>query len=148
MGKSLKEILPIILMNNNNFDLVQTMKNELASFLEVPPASVILDYEHGDIYDFTVEMGGYLREYLICPTDDIAERVWKDKLKEIFYERFDLEIEDGIRKYIKIDYDKLYADAENDGRGHTLAGYDGDEIERDYEDEDGEPQTMFIYRQN
>jgi len=79
-------------------------------------------------------------EYLVC-TDSEADDKWNDDLDNYIDECILPEIPEMYRNY----FDK-YAwklDAKQDGRGHSLSRYDGDEDEQTVLGT-----TYYIYRQN
>lgn len=61
-------------------------------------------------------------EYLVI-TDEEGDELWDEQLENYIDEC--LEIPDSVKPYF--DREKWKADARNDGRGHSLAGYDGEE---------------------
>jgi hypothetical protein len=111
-------------------------------------------------------------EYLVL-TDDEADEAAKDQIEDSLWafnasfiiSHSDLPAEaeemikgfqeskcedanETIRSLIK-DLDDFASDAcSADGRGHFLAGYDGDEVEITVEDEEGTETTLFIFRTN
>lgn len=135
----------------------------LAAYLEVEVDSLTEGYD-----DNRFELGQ--QEYLIV-TDDDADRLVADAIRESLW-AFNAEwiVEHSILPYssatidaVKLVQERMCEDANEfvesiledftdfvdesvsaDGRGHFLAGYDGDETE--YEDADGE--YWYIYRVN
>jgi len=79
-------------------------------------------------------------EYLVL-TDDEADAKWDEALENYIDECILPEIPSQYRNYF--DNKKWKEDAKDDGRGHSLARYDGHEQE---ETVDGE--TFYIYRTN
>ena len=80
------------------------------------------------------------REYLVL-TDSEADAAWDSELERYIEDCILPEIPEMYRGYF--DEDKWKADARVDGRGHSLAGYDGEECEARINGTD-----YFIYRQN
>lgn len=107
-------------------------KEALAKNLKVE----VEDIEH--LYDNTFEADG--GEYLVL-TDDEADEAWNDSLDNYIDDCILPEIAEPYRMYF--DDEKWKDDAKVDGRGHSLASYDGGE---DYEDINGT--TYYIYRVN
>lgn len=71
---------------------------------------------NGDHYTFNDE------EYLVV-TDDEADQLWEEHLDNYIEECILDEMPDHLRSYF--DEDKWKQDAKIDGRGHSLATYDG-----------------------
>lgn len=86
----------------------------------------------------TLEYGN--QEYLVL-TDEEADQAWDESLENYIDECVLPELPRSYRQYF--DCEKFKADCSYDGRGHTLASYDGEELE---ETVDGT--TYFIYRTN
>lgn len=88
---------------------------------------------NGDYYIFEGE------EYLIC-TDDEADTYWDEDLENYIDECVLPEIPERYRNY----FDKVaFKDCEVDGRGHSLARYDGVENEVKIDDT-----WYYLYRTN
>lgn len=82
----------------------------------------------------------YNEEYEVL-TDDEADERWEEELDSYLEECIYPELPENMRFYF--DDEKWKRDARFDGRGHSIARYDGYENE---ETVDGE--TFYIYRQN
>lgn len=74
-------------------------------------------------------------------TDEEADERWEEELDQYLEEYVYAELPEDVRCYF--DYEEWKRDARLDGRGHSIARYDGEENE---ETVDGE--TFYIYRQN
>ncbi len=79
-------------------------------------------------------------EYMVL-TDDEADSQWIEQLGQIFDDCYLPEIAPHLRDYFN--RERWIEEAQQDGRGHTLSGYDGEEQEAEV---DGE--TFYIYRTN
>jgi len=79
-------------------------------------------------------------DYLVC-TDDEADDRWEDSLQSYIDDCIMSEIPEYLQRYF--DEEKWKQDARYDGRGHSLASYDGEEFEETIEGE-----TFYIYRIN
>jgi hypothetical protein len=79
-------------------------------------------------------------EYLVC-TDSEADDKWNDELENYIDEWILPEIPETYRNYF--DNDAWKSDAKQDGRGHSLNRYDGEEDEQKVMGT-----TYYIYRQN
>ena len=86
------------------------------------------------------EIGEYEGDYLIC-TDDEAQDRFVQCLQDYIDDCIMPTIPESLRYYF--DDEKWMRDAEIDGRGHTLASYDGEENEVIVDEE-----TFYIYRIN
>ena len=86
------------------------------------------------------EIGEENGNYLVL-TDDEAEQRWEDSLQSLIDDCIMYEMPKHLRYYF--DEDKWKQDAKYDGRGHSLASYDGEEFEETIEGE-----TFYIYRIN
>lgn len=91
-----------------------------------------------DMYNDTFTYGG--SEYLIL-TDSEADDKWDNALEDYIDECIIPEIPEDYQIYF--DREKWKRDARHDGRGHSIATYDGDEDEVEYNGE-----TYYIYRMN
>ena len=105
----------------------------LATFLGVGPLTISVSY---DTYSSADEPG----EYLVLTASDADER-WDAELDSYIDECILPEIPEAFRSYF--DFDAWKHDAQYDGRGHSLATYDGHESE-----EDVNGTTYYIYRVN
>jgi len=74
-------------------------------------------------------------------TDEEADEKWEESLDSYLEDCIYPDLPENMRHYF--DDEKWKQDARYDGRGHTLARYDGVE---NYEEVDRE--TYYIYRQN
>ncbi len=79
-------------------------------------------------------------DYLVL-TDDEADDKWNDSLDSYIQECIFPELPKAYMNYF--DEDAWKYDAKMDGRGHSLASYDGNENEETVNDE-----TYYIYRIN
>ena len=79
-------------------------------------------------------------EYLVC-TDSEADDKWDAELENYIDECILPEIPEEYRNYF--DNNAWKSDAKQDGRGHSLSRYDGDEDEQTVLGT-----TYYIYRQN
>jgi hypothetical protein len=83
-------------------------------------------------------------EWLILNDED-ADKLWEEQLRNICEEVYLPDLPEAVRPYF--DIEKWIEDAKADGRGHTLSGYDGQEIELDSDFSlDGD--SLFAYRIN
>lgn len=82
----------------------------------------------------------YHQEYLVC-TDSEADERWDESLENYIEECILPELPKYLQNYF--DNERWKRDAEFDGRGHSLASYDGHE---NYESINFE--TYYIYRTN
>lgn len=108
-------------------------------------AFLLWKHQEGDTHaPDAVEVAGYDDcmfmtaggDYLVLTEDEANER-WDDYLDQYLDDCILPEVPEAFRNYF--DYDAWKRDARYDGRGHCLAGYDGDEHEvRNY----------YIYRTN
>lgn len=85
---------------------------------------------------------GTCTDYLAL-TDDEADVRWDDYLEQYIDDC--LEIPDHLASYF--DRDAWKRDARMDGRGHTLATYDGHELYQDVTLPSGHVETIYLYRQ-
>lgn len=106
----------------------------LAAHLSVEPDTI--ENEHGEYYTSTVEPG----EYLVL-TDAEADEMWDEFLENYIDECILYLLPEAYRNYF--DREAWKRDAQHDGRGHSLSGYDGNEHE---EKIDGV--WYYIYRTN
>lgn len=102
-----------------------------------------LDFEEAQnigfpTYDDILEYGS--EEYLVC-TDSEADTKWDAELNNYIDECILPEIPETYRNYF--DNDAWKSDAKQDGRGHSLSRYDGNEDEQTVLGT-----TYYIYRQN
>lgn len=93
---------------------------------------------HATVNDDTIEIGS--REYLVVD-DERADELWDEDLENYIEECILCELPSNLRGYFN--HEAWKRDARMDGRAHSLAGYDGDEL---WEDVGGT--TWFIYRCN
>jgi hypothetical protein len=124
----------------------------------LPEGAVYLDDNESDAYrilalrmvredweddtDYTVRRNGCVevdREEWLVLSDGEADSAWGEQLQNYIDDC--LEIPDHIRPYF--DEEKWMSDARHDGRGHALAGYDGNEESADTADG-----TYYAFRQN
>lgn len=105
----------------------------LAKHLEVDPSCI---EEKNDL--FTAEGG---RDEWMVLTDKEADEKWDESLENYIEECILPELPEAYRFYF--DYERWKRDAKMDGRGHSLASYDGNEYD---ETIDGE--TYYIYQVN
>jgi len=90
----------------------------------------------------------YNNDYLVL-TDEEADEKWEESLDSYIEECITPEIDKlsegagNLQYYITFDEGKWKRDARMDGRGHSLASYDGNENE-----ETVNGQTFYIYRLN
>ena len=111
------------------------MKNRikaLAQFLFCKKSEVV------HLYDNTFEAEG--GEYIVV-TDEEADDLWEQELDNYLEECIYPELTGNLANYF--DDEKWKRDAKFDGRGHSLARYDGHENEETVKDE-----TYYIYRVN
>ncbi len=64
------------------------------------------------------------QEYLVC-TEDEADEVWDEQLDSYLDECVLPELPENVQTYF--DRESWKNDAQMDGRGHSIASYDGDE---------------------
>ena len=90
--------------------------------------------------------GDYNNDYLVL-TDEEADEKWEESLDSYIEECITPEIDKldvgNLSYYIKFDEELWKRDAKMDGRGHSLATYDGNEYEETIQGE-----TFYIYRLN
>ena len=79
-------------------------------------------------------------DWLVC-TDSEADDKWEQELDNYIEECIYPELSGTLRNYF--DEDKWKTDARYDGRGHSLAKYDGHECEQEIEGT-----TYYLYKQN
>lgn len=88
----------------------------------------------------------YNNDYLVL-TDEEADEKWEESLDNYIEECITPEIDKldvgNLSYYIKFDEEMWKRDARMDGRGHSLASYDGNEYE-----ETINGQTFYIFRIN
>lgn len=83
-------------------------------------------------------------EYLVC-TDSEADTEWDNYMDNYIAECVLHELPENYREYF--DSEKFKNDCSFDGRGHSLASYDGAENEETVHTYDG-AETFYIYRTN
>ena len=93
---------------------------------------------HATVNDYTIEIGS--REYLVVD-DSRADELWDEDLENYIEDCILGELPSNLRSYF--DNEAWKRDARVDGRAHSLASYDGDELSEDV----GET-TWYIYRRN
>lgn len=91
--------------------------------------------------DFATALSYVEQEDYLVLTDDEADVRWEDSIYNYIDECVLPEIPKGYRYYF--DTDKLADDCRYDGRGHSLASYDGEEHCHTFNDCD-----YYIYRIN
>lgn len=79
-------------------------------------------------------------DYLVC-TDSEADELWDESLENYIEECILPELHKQYRSYF--DNEAWKSDAKNDGRGHSLSSYDGNETEITVKGE-----TFYIYQTN
>lgn len=79
-------------------------------------------------------------DWLVC-TDSEADEKWEESLDWYLEECVYPELSGNLKSYF--DDEKWKRDARYDGRGHSLAGYDGVECEQEVNGT-----TYYLYRQN
>jgi hypothetical protein len=121
-------------------DCYQDYKREiiLADHIDVEPTDIEDSYGNNM---FKVGISTYGPEYLVL-TDDEADELWDEQLDNYLDECVLPELPESARMYF--DRDSWKSDARMDGRGHSIASYDGNEDE--VQDEDGN--YFYIYRTN
>lgn len=103
----------------------------LAQYLSIDPSEVT-----ENSYDYEAEGA----EYLVLD-DSEADEKWDEYMDSYIDECILDQLPDQYRQYF--DYEKFKKDASYDGRGHSLASYDGCENE-----EQVNGTTYYIYRIN
>jgi len=98
---------------------------------------VNLNYEQVEAFDND--------NYLVLD-DGEADEAWDEYLDNYIEECILHELPEQYRNYF--DNDRWKEDARQDGRGHCLSGYNGNEYKETVNDEDGDLHTFYIYRQN
>lgn len=88
--------------------------------------------------DSRIEYGN--EEYLVC-TDSEADDEWDAYMDSYIDDCVLCELPENYKMYF--DSEKFKKDCSYDGRGHSLASYDGNENEETFEGE-----TYYIYRTN
>jgi hypothetical protein len=91
------------------------------------------EYTHYDIKVYSFEG----REYAVG-TDEECDYAWRRSLEEYLQECIYPKLPENVVNYF--DDEKWIQDAEHDGRDHSLATYDGEEIELD--------NNLYAYRIN
>lgn len=107
-------------------------------------ANYVEDISDLEIDDSEINIDG---EELLILTDDEADSAYEDELENYIDEVILPEIPEPYQRYF--DESSWKEDARIEGsRGQSLAFYDGDEEEHRIEYEDGESDSIFIYRRN
>lgn len=83
-------------------------------------------------------------EHLLVLTDSEADDIWDERLESYLNECVMPEIPDYLQSYF--DVESWKRDAKYDGRGLSIAGYDGNENEYFLKYEDGQEAEIYIYR--
>lgn len=109
-------------------------KRALAELLEVEVSEI-----EGVSYDDVTFTHGDA-EYLVM-TDEESQEAWDESIENYIDECVLCELPEQYRSYF--DYEKFKHDCSFDGRGHSLATYDGNEEEIQIDDV-----WYFIYRTN
>ena len=127
------QIKRLITFFESNTDLTENEILRCLAYAEMQGYK-ISDLKGLEFKDNTITDGR--REYLVL-TDEEANDKWDESL--------DSYLDEILHKYLQryFDCEAWKSDARNDGRGHYLAAYDGDEIEVCFFDE-----YFFIYRIN
>jgi len=94
----------------------------LAEVLEVDAEEIL----ESPYRDETFEVNG--GEYLVV-TEEEANILWDESLENYIEDCIVPELPEAFRGYF--DYEAWKRDARFDGRGHSLASYDGEELEAD-----------------
>ena len=94
------------------------------------------NYEELDVEEYDEDDN----DWLVC-TDSEADDKWEEELDHYIEECIYPTLEGTLRNYF--DEEKWKRDARYDGRGHSLARYDGEECEQEIEGT-----TYYLYRQN
>ncbi|WP_298845621.1 hypothetical protein [uncultured Clostridium sp.] len=112
--------------------------NEAEEFIE-NEAQLLEDTITESSYDDSVfeSEGG---TYLVCSNEE-ANDLWEESLESYIDDCILPEIPESYRNYF--DNESWKNDAKQDGRGHSLSGYDGEETEVSVNGE-----TYYIYRTN
>lgn len=116
---------------------------DFQAYLEANPEANFEDYcgEYLEVVE-EYDEDSYENDYLVL-TDAEADDKWDEELDNYIEECVLSEIPKRYQQYF--DCESFKRDCEYDGRGHTLAHYDGCEYE-EYVEYEGE--TFYIYRQN
>jgi hypothetical protein len=122
---------------NNQIKNIKVMKNKvkaLAQHLGVSKKDIEQSTYDENLFEFANE------EYLVV-TDEEADELWEQELDNYLEECVYPELTGDLSRYF--DDEAWKRDARYDGRGHSLARYDGHENEETVKDE-----TYYIYRVN
>lgn len=110
----------------------------LATFLVIPASGV--EVSSFDDTSFDADGG----EYRVLD-DEEADEAWAEwidsYIDDCILPEVNLESAGNAAQYFRFDRDAFHRDAQSDGRGHALSGYDGEEGESDCG-------QFFIYRTN
>ena len=82
----------------------------------------VMGYRHYDLICISTDDGDY-----VIGTDDEADSSWRKALNYYLEESIYPELPENLVYYF--DDKKWIKDAEQDGRGHALSSYDGEELE-------------------
>ncbi len=113
------------------------------------PGKALALAQHLDCH-FSLVAHEYDHEYLVAGktyavvTDDEADELWDQDLDSYLEDCIYPELPDNARMYF--DNKKWKEDARVNGRGHSLARYDGEEREETVELDGGYEETYYIYR--
>ena len=100
----------------------------------------VIDELESIVNTYNTTYSYYREEYIVC-TDEEADSLMDDALENYIDEVILSEIPEPYRNYF--DNEGWKKDAKDDGRGHALATYDGEENE-----EEVNGTTYYIYRTN
>jgi len=114
---------------------METKIKALASHLECKKKDITPSTYDDNLFEWEGE------EYLVC-TDDEADSLWEESLDSYLEDCIYPELTGNLASYLNDEAWKN--DARADGRGHSLSGYDGEEIEVTLKSGD----TFYIYRVN
>lgn len=150
----------------------------LATFLNISPVEVTpLNWDHYGLPQFSAEGAEYAvgtdEEADEAGTEAVRQSLWAFNASFIVSQcDLPMELEDAIKGFCEAkcedaneaiealvekccrdmgkDGVEAFADAafSADGRGHFLSGYDGEENEVQFEHEEGDSQTFYVYRTN
>ena len=101
------------------------------------------EIEQSSYDENTFEYGS--EEYLVV-TDEEADELWEAELDNYLEEIIYPELTGNLANYF--DDEAWKRDARNDGRGHSLSGYDGNENKETVTNKEGNLETYYIYRVN
>jgi hypothetical protein len=121
---------------------MENLKKYIAKAKNVDINKIILtpisdNYTYYGLEVFDCDIDGEIAEYAMG-TDEQCDDAWEETLESYIDEIILPELPDNMVHYF--DSEKWKKDAEYDGRGHSLAPYDGHEIEL--------PNNMYAYRIN